>query len=173
MSAVEAPCRCAHPRSSLRTSRRTKAFRKGRSWLKLLECARARACVRRQRRGGQQCGAPPRCARRASSSGAGCHFLLAEGGQVHVLALQHVRAVADELDGGVRAVVEVGQELGREQKVLLAAILAGLHDARKDVSLVGRVHGLVDLVDNAKRRRVDDLERDEVDHGGDGALATR
>jgi len=38
------------------------------------------------------------------------------------------------LDGAVFAVVEVGQKLGREQKVLLAAVAAGLGDAPANIT---------------------------------------
>ena len=48
-----------------------------------------------------------------------------------------------------------------------------MRDALEHVSLVGRVHGLVDLVDHAEGRRVDGLQRDEVHHRRDGALAAR
>mmetsp|Transcript_14695 Transcript_14695/g.31872 ORF Transcript_14695/g.31872 Transcript_14695/m.31872 type:complete len:957 (+) Transcript_14695:308-3178(+) len=99
--------------------------------------------------------------------------LSAEVAEAKGAALLHVRPVEDELDGGVLAIVEVGQQLGREEEVLLAAVAAGVRDALEDVALVGGVHRLVDLVDDSEGGGVDVLQGDEVDHRGDGALAAR
>ena len=67
-----------------------------------------------------------------------------------------------------------GLELGGDEEALGGVVAAvQLHDEREHRLLVGGVHTLVDLVDDAERHGAELVERQDEAHGRDRALPPR
>lgn len=86
--------------------------------------------------------------------------------------LGHVLAAGNAKHAHLGVVPQAGEELRSDEKVLARVFAArNLHHALVHHALVAGVHALVDLVDDAKGRLRERLQRHEEEDGGHGALA--